>query len=343
MKRILNTLYVTTPKTCLKKQGETIVAFLNRQKILQLPFIQISSIVCFGNIFVTPALLGACAKAGISITYLTSYGRFLARVQGGTQGNVLLRKEQYRISDDKFRSALIAKNIVVGKIFNARVTLGRALRDHAEKVDIQRLERAVQTLDILMTRAKNEKDLDVLRGLEGNASKEYFGVLDELIVTQKSDFFCKERNKRPPKDRFNALLSFLYTLLYHDMRAALEGVGLDPSVGFLHRDRPGRFSLALDLMEEFRSVVADRVALSLINLKQVTGKDFRILENGAVMMNEKARKEVLIFYQKRKQESIWHPFLEEQMHIGLLFHVQALLLARYLRGDIDGYPPFLWR
>ncbi len=343
MKRLLNTLFVTTQKTYMRKQGETLVVQQGKDILLQLPLINLSSIVCFGNIRISPFLLGNCPKYGISVSFLSQYGKFLARVQGPVSGNVLLRRAQYRMTDDSKICADIIRNIVIGKISNCRTVLQRAQRDHAGKIDEAKVNSAVESLERAMNKAMEAKEADVLRGIEGDAAREYFGVFNELVVTQKNDFTFNERSRRPPLDRVNALLSFVYTLLYHDMRSVLESTGLDPAVGFLHRDRPGRLSLALDLMEEFRPYFADRLVLSLINLKQIEPRQFRILENGAVLMNDAARKTVLAAYQKRKQDSIRHPFVDNDMHIGLLFHTQALLLARYIRGDIDGYPPFIWR
>lgn len=343
MKRFLNTLFVTTPNSYLNKEGETVVVNVDKEKVARIPVINLQGIVCFGNILISPFLMGFCAQRGVTITHLTENGRFLARVQGPVTGNVLLRKEQYRMSDDLGRSAVVAKTIVLGKLANSRTVLQRALRDHPDKIDTGSVGRVVAELGNAIERVQRESDLEVIRGIEGDTAKQYFGVFDELITAQKDDFTFHERNRRPPLDRVNALLSFIYTLLYHDIRSAIESCGLDPAVGFLHRDRPGRMSLALDLMEEFRSFFADRLVLSLINLKQVQGKEFAIAENGAVLMNDDARKKVLAAYQTRKQDAVYHPFVGKNMHIGILFQVQALLMARLIRGDIDGYPPFFWR
>ena len=255
----------------------------------------------------------------------------------------MLRREQYRRADDPAFSSEMAKNILIGKIANSRTVLQRALRDHSDKLDIDKVQHASKRLTGSLKSLNPEQSLDVLRGLEGDAAHTYFKVFDHLITAQKEDFFFQERNRRPPLDNVNCLLSFLYTLVVHDIRSALETVGLDPAVGFLHRDRPGRPGLALDLMEEFRPFLADRLALSLINLRQVQKKGFKQADSGAVLMNDETRKTVLVAYQKRKQEEIIHPFLGEKVTVGLLFHTQALLLARYLRGDLDGYPPFIWK
>jgi CRISPR-associated protein Cas1 len=343
MKRFLNTLFVTTPNSYLNKEGETVVVNVDKEKVARIPVINLQGIVCFGNILISPFLMGFCAQRGVTITHLTENGRFLARVQGPVTGNVLLRKDQYRMSDDLGRSAVVAKTIVLGKLANSRTVLQRALRDHPDKIDTGSVGRVVAELGNAIERVQRESDLEAIRGIEGDTARQYFGVFDELITAQKDDFTFHERNRRPPLDRVNALLSFIYTLLYHDIRSAIESCGLDPAVGFLHRDRPGRMSLALDLMEEFRSFFADRLVLSLINLKQVQGKEFAIAENGAVLMNDDARKKVLAAYQTRKQDAVYHPFVGKNMHIGILFQVQALLMARLIRGDIDGYPPFFWR
>jgi CRISPR-associated protein Cas1 len=286
--------------------------------------------------------MGFCAERDVSISFLTENGRFLARVLGPVSGNVLLRREQYRRADDPIFSALMSKGFVTGKIANCRTVLQRVVRDHSDKVDCQVIADAVSRLTTSLRRLQGELDLDTIRGVEGDAAHVYFDVFDHLVIRNKEDFFFHQRNRRPPLDRMNCLLSFLYTLVMHDVRSALECTGLDPAVGFLHRDRPGRPGLALDLMEEFRPM-ADRLALSLINLGQLQGKDFTISEAGGVRMTDKARKTLLVSYQKRKQDIMQHPFLEKKMPLGLLFHTQALLMARFLRGDIDGYPPMIWR
>jgi CRISPR-associated protein Cas1 len=287
--------------------------------------------------------MGFCAENNVAISFLTEHGRFLARVQGPVSGNVLLRREQYRKADDLKFSSEMTKFILTGKITNCRTVLQRALRDHASKIDEQEVRSVVMRLSHLLGSLDQEQSLDVLRGIEGDAAHIYFSVFDHLIVAQKENFRFDERNRRPPLDNVNCLLSFIYTLLMHDVRSALESVGLDPAVGFLHRDRPGRPGLALDLMEEFRPYIADRLTLSLINLQQVQDKAFNKMDSGAVVMNDDARKKVLVAYQERKQEELLHPFLDEKVMIGMLFHIQALLMARYVRGDMDGYPPFIWK
>jgi CRISP-associated protein Cas1 len=343
MKKHLNTLFVTSQGAYLAKEGETVAVKVNQEVRLRVPIHTIGGIVCFGNVSCSPFLMGFCGENGVGISFLTEYGRFLARVQGPVSGNVLLRREQYRRADDLKYSAQMAKAFVIGKIANCRTVLQRVLRDHAQKLDEDALRRSVDDLSRSLQSLELNQSLDAVRGLEGDAAHTYFSVFDHLIVAQKENFTFQERNRRPPLDNVNCLLSFLYTLLMHDCRSALESVGLDPAVGFLHRDRPGRPSLALDIMEEFRPFLADRLALSLINLRQVQNKGFNKTEAGSVMMNDETRKTLLVAYQERKQEEIQHPFLDEKVTIGLLFHVQALLLARCLRGDLDGYPPFIWK
>ena len=343
MKKHLNTLFVTTQGAYLAKEGETIVVKVEKEIRLRLPVHTIGGIVSFGNVSCSPYLMGFCAENGVGISFLTERGRFLARVQGPVSGNVLLRREQYRRADDPKATAGIARAVLTGKIANSRTVLQRALRDHGDKVAADQLGLAVKRLTNYLDMLDQDLPLDALRGCEGDAAHIYFSVFDHLIVAQKEAFFFHERNRRPPLDNVNALLSFIYTLLVHDIRSALEAVGLDPAVGFLHRDRPGRPGLALDLMEEFRPFLADRLTLSLINLRQVQARGFEKSDSGAVLMTDATRKTVLVAYQERKQEEILHPFIDEKVTIGTLFHIQALLMARYLRGDLDGYPPFIWK
>lgn len=343
MKKHLNTLFVTTQGAYLAKEGETVVVKVEGEVKLTIPVHTLGGIVCFGQVSCSPYLMGFCGENGVAISFLTENGGFLAKVQGPVSGNVLLRREQYRRADDPKISAVIACAVVTGKIANCRTVLQRALRDHSEKIEADAISQASSRLANAMRRLQGELSLDILRGIEGESANAYFAVFDHLITAQKDDFVFSERNRRPPLDKVNCLLSFLYTLLMHDVRSALETVGLDPAVGFLHRDRPGRYGLALDLMEEFRPFIADRLTLSLINLCQVQAKGFQKKESGAVWMDDDTRKTVLVAYQKRKQEEILHPFLNEKVTIGLLFHTQALLMARYLRGDMDNYPPFIWK
>lgn len=338
MKKMLNTLYVSTQGMYLNREGETIVISLERETKLRLPIHTLSGIVCFGNVMCSPFLLGLCAERNVHICFLTEYGRFLARVSGPVSGNVLLRREQMRRTDNPKAVCDLARNFIFGKIANSRTVLQRAVRDHG---NTPALEDAIGALASVIRRLQQAEDIDVLRGLEGEAASHYFSAFDDMVVTQKDGFSLKTRTRRPPLDPLNALLSFLYTLLTHDCASALEGVGLDPQVGFLHALRPGRASLALDLVEEFRSVLADRVALSLVNMSQIKASDFKTSESGAVIMSDDTRKAVLQAWQKKKQEVLQHPFLNEKVEVGLLPHVQALLLARHLRGDLDAYPPFL--
>jgi CRISPR-associated protein Cas1 len=341
VKQLLNTLYVTTQGTYLAKDGEAVAVRFEQETRLHVPLQNLNSIVCFGQVQVSPFLMALCAERGVSLAFLTEHGRFLARVQGPVSGNVLLRREQYRQADNGPRAALIVRSIVAAKIANSRSFLLRALRERGEDSGAGELREAERRLAHLLGQLRDEgTPIDTLRGIEGNAARVYFEVFDHLLIQQKEDFCFHSRSRRPPLDNMNALLSFLYTLLRHDVAASLEVVGLDPAVGFLHCDRPGRPSLALDLMEEMRPVIADRLAVSLVNLRQLKGTDFSRMESGAVTMTETGRKTVLVAYQKRKQEEILHPFLGERMSVGLLFHAQALLLARHLRGDLDAYPPF---
>lgn len=343
MKHLLNTLYVTAQGAYLCREGETVRVEVERETRLRLPVHTLGGIVCFGQVMCSPPLLELCMEQNVAVSFLSEHGRFWARVTGPAHGNVLLRREQYRRADDEGRSAEIAQVIVLAKVANCRTVLLRALRDRPDSPGAAALQRTTDSLQRLLDDLAQPLALEVVRGKEGEAAQHYFGVFDHLITAQKDGFFFRERSRRPPLDNLNALLSFLYTLLVHDVESALETVGLDPQVGFLHRDRPGRPSLALDLMEELRPVLADRLALSLVNRQQVKAEGFRTTETGAVVMDDATRKEVLVAYQKRKQEELQHPFLNEAVALGLLPYVQAQLLSRFLRGDCDGYPPFLWK
>lgn len=343
MRHLLNTLYVTTQGAYLARDGETVAVRVERETRLRVPLHTLGSIVCFGQVSCSPPLMQLCAERGVKISFLSENGRFWARVEGPVSGNVLLRRQQYRWADDLEQSAGIARTVVIAKVANQRTVLQRALRDHPETEGGREIKTATDDLGRILINLQEPHSLDCVRGMEGDAARHYFAVFDHLIVAQKEDFSFRERSRRPPLDNMNALLSFLYTLLVHDVRSALETVGLDPAVGFLHRDRPGRPSLALDLMEELRPVLADRLALSLVNRQQVKGKGFKTTETGAVMMDDETRKEVLIAYQKRKQEELQHPFIDEKVAMGLLPYVQALLLSRHLRDDLDGYPPYFWK
>jgi CRISPR-associated protein Cas1 len=342
MKKHLNTLFVTTQGAYLAKEGETVVVKVEGKAKLRLPIHTLDSIVCFGNVGASPFLLGFCGEQGVTFSFLTEYGRFLARVQGRVSGNVLLRRQQYRFADDPDFSARLATSFVVGKIANSRHLLKRIIRDHGDRVDVAGLEAAIDRLNNSLERLRADLDLDTVRGIEGDAAHVYFQVFAELILTSKQQFPFVARSRRPPMDRVNCLLSFIYTMLMNDIRSGLESVGLDPAVGFLHRDRPGRMGLALDMMEEFRPW-ADRIVLALINLGQVKEKGFTFSEGGGVRMDDATRKTVLTVYQKKKQDVLLHPFIDEKMPAGLLFHTQALLLSRFFREDLDGYPPMIWR
>ena len=342
MKKLANVLYVTFPEAYLSLDGENVVVKREETVSMRLPLHNLENIVCFSYLGVSPALMGACAERNVGLCFLTPNGRFLARVSGKVQGNVLLRKKQYDVSEKDGESVPIAASFLLGKVANCRKVIERALRDHAMLVDIQALGQASAALKGILGVIPDCKSIGELMAFEGSAAKIYFSVFDQLILQQREDFVFKERSRRPPLDNMNSLLSFLYTLLTNDVASALEAVGLDPYVGFLHQDRPGRPSLALDLMEELRPVFADRLALSLVNRKQVSGKGFTQKESGGILMDDETRKAVLTAWQERKKEEIVHPYLKERVPFGLIPHVQAMLLTRHLRGDLDAYPPFFW-
>lgn len=344
LKHHLNTLFVQTDGAYLAKDGQCISVRIDGTERLRVPVHTLGGVVCLGRINASTALLALCTESGVAISFCSGSGRLLARVTGFTPGNVLLRRDQYRAADDLGQSLEIARPTIAAKIANSRTTLMRATRDHGDAEG--RLRRTGARLAEAARQAMRAGHLDELRGLEGDAASSYFGVLDELItldIAARVPFRMTSRSRRPPLDRFNALLSFLYAMLAHDARSACEAAGLDPAVGFLHRDRPGRPSLALDLMEELRSLLCDRLALSLINRRQVKAEDFEVCENGAVRMSDAVRKSVVVAYQRRKQEELTHPFLEERTTVGLIVHLQARLLSRRLRGELDAYPAFIWR
>ena len=343
MKKHLNTLFVLTQGAYLKKEGQAIVARIEKSDRLRLPMINIAAIVCFGRVSCSPYLLGACAQRGIAISFMTEHGRFLAAVNGFTPGNVLLRREQYRRADSPEATATIARACIVGKLANYRTVLRRANRDQQKSESTDRIERMANRIDLKLKTLQSGLGLDQLRGAEGDATADYFAVFNELITSQKERFSFTSRSRRPPLDPVNAMLSFLYSMLTNDMRSACESVGLDAAVGFLHRDRPGRPGLALDLMEELRPVLVDRVVLSVINRQQVNVAGFIKEPGGGIRMDDATRKELVGAYQKRKSEEITHPFLQEKMTLGLVPLIQARLLARFLRGDSDAYPPFNWK
>ena len=343
MKPLLNTLFVTSEDLYLTLDGENVVANRGKEMVARYPLHTLQNIVSFSYAGASPALMGACAKRDVGLAFCSPRGRFLARVGGESRGNVLLRRAQYRAADDPPQSCRIARSMIFGKLHNARWSIERTKRDHGLRVDCGRLDAASRRIQGLLEPVLEETDLDSLRGLEGIGAAAYFEVLDEMILSGKEDFFFHERSRRPPLDRVNALLSFAYSLLAHDCASALEAVGLDSYVGFLHRDRPGRTSLALDLMEELRPCLADRFVLTLINNRVVKASDFLSAENGAVLLTDDGRKAFLQSWQERKREQLTHPYLEEKLPWGMVPYAQALLLARYLRGDLDGYPPFLWK
>lgn len=343
MRKLLNTLYVTSQDNYLSLDGENVVILDKEQEVGRLPLHNLEAIVSFGYRGASPALMGGCASRNISLCFLTPHGKFLARVTGKVKGNVVLRKKQYEVSDNPVMSIGIARNCILGKVYNSRWVLERAIRDHGVSVDLEMLKKASVYLKNSLSNIETCMDMAQLRGYEGEAASVYFGSFDQLILQQKKEFVFSGRNKRPPMDNVNAMLSFVYTLLTNMIASALETVGLDPYVGFMHTDRPGRVSLALDLIEELRPVLADRFVLTLINKKMITGKDFTRKEDGAVIMKEKARKDMLVEWQNKKKEVITHPYLGEKVEWGMIPFVQAMLLARYLRGDIDEYPPFFWK
>lgn len=343
MRKLLNTLYVTSPNTYLSLDGENIVILKDEKELSRIPLHNLEGIVAFGYTGASPALMGACAKRNIALSFMKQSGKFLMRVVGEVRGNVTLRKTQYRLSENMVESNMIARSFITGKIYNARWVVERATRDYAARLDVDKLKRVCKTLVNALRLVQNSQNLEQLRGFEGEAAAQYFSVFDDLILQQKEHFYFRSRNKRPPLDNVNAMLSFVYTLLAHDVAAALETVGLDPYVGFLHRDRPGRVSLALDMMEELRSVYADRFVISLINKREINADGFTQKENGAVIMDDDTRKDILKAWQSKKQEIITHPFLQEKLEWGLVPYAQAMLLARFIRGDLDGYPTFMWK
>ncbi|VAX04522.1 CRISPR-associated protein Cas1 [hydrothermal vent metagenome] len=336
MKKLLNTLYITRQKSYLHKERETIVVKLAKEKLGQFPALAVSNILCFGQVTVSPFLMGYCGENNIGLSFYTEYGKFLARVQGKQTGNVLLRRTQYRWADDELKSVSIARLMVAAKITNSRSVLMREVRNHGSNVSI---EKVVKHLAASLRRVRHAATVPEIIGIEGDAASGYFGVFNELL--KGNGFKFSGRVRRPPTDPVNALLSFAYTLITHECASALQGVGLDPYVGFLHQDRPGRVSLAVDLLEEFRAPWADRFVLTLINRQQVKLNDFVTEASGAVRLSDDARKALLTAWQERKQVEILHPYLNEKVPLGLLPHCQAMLLARHLRGDMEHYPPYL--
>jgi CRISPR-associated protein Cas1 len=343
MRKLLNILYVTTPESYLTKDGENVVVKVNDSETFRIPVHNIEGIVCFGYMGASPGLMGMCAENNVGLSFVSPSGRFIGRIQGKVSGNVLLRRKQYRLADSEDSSLSFARVFIMGKIANCRTILQRVIRDHGSTVNVSEVEGAIAILNHNLKSIFRVKTLDELRGYEGDAALAYFTVFDHLILSQKEDFYFHGRSRRPPRDNVNAMLSFIYTILMHDIQSALETVGLDPFVGFLHCDRPGRPSLALDLMEEFRPFLADRLVLSLINRKQVNSRGFLRGDSGDIVMKDETRKELITAWHKRKQEKIMHSWLQEEIPIGLLPYAQALLFARYLRGDLDNYPVFIMK
>lgn len=343
MRKLMNTLYVTSEDSYLSLDGENVVILGTEGEIARLPLHNLEGIVSFGYRGTSPALMGACVERNISLCYLNPQGKFLARISGKVRGNVILREQQYKSAFDENVGLEIAKNCIIGKIYNCRWVLERAIRDHSMQINIEKVKNASEKLKKSQHLVSESQSKDQLRGFEGEAAKIYFSVFDEMILQQKNDFLFQGRNKRPPLDNVNALMSFVYTLLTNIVTSALETVGLDPYVGYLHTERPGRVSLSLDLVEELRPIFADRFVLTLINKRMVGKKDFRRKENGAVLLSDNARKTILTEWQKKKKETLTHPFLKEKVEWGIVPYVQAMLLARYLRGNLDGYPPFFWK
>lgn len=343
MRHLLNTLFVTSENAYLSLDGENVVVNRDKTELGRFPLHNLSGIICFSYAGASPALMGACAKRDVALSFCTPRGRFLARTTGITNGNVLLRRAQYRVADDAAQSCQIAKYMILGKLYNSRWSIERTKRDHKLRIDENKFQNASNIIKNLLPQVLEEISLDSLRGLEGVGAAAYFDVFDDMILREKDSFYFNGRNRRPPLDNVNAMLSFAYSLLTNDCAAALESVGLDSYVGFMHRDRPGRTSLALDLMEELRPCFADRFVLTLVNNKVMQPGDFEKSESGAVKITDTARRKFLKSWQERKQETITHPYLGEKMPWGLVPYMQALLLARYLRGDLDAYPPFLWK
>jgi len=343
MKKLLNSLYITTPNSYLSLDGENLVVLLEDNEKFRLPFVNIENIICFGYMGASPALMGKCADNNISINFLKPNGEYMARIVGKTKGNVLLRKKQYTLSENEEFCLNISKNIIAAKLCNSRMTLERTIRDNLDKIDTSNLKTTSNYIADNIDRIYEFNDFDQLRGFEGIIARNYFSVFSDMVLAQKKDFCMIERSKRPPLDFLNCMLSYLYTILSFEVRSALETVGLDPYVGFMHTLRPGRPSLALDLMEELRAYMVDRVVLTMINLNHITKKDFHKKEGGGVLMTDDGRKKILKCWQDRKKEIIMHPYIKEKIEIGLIPYVQAQLLGKYLREELPEYCPFLMR
>lgn len=343
MKHLLNTLYVTSNDAYLSLKNDNVVVQQGDITLGKIPLRSLESIMSFSYKGASPALMGKCAEFGVGLSFFSPYGRYYCSILGEKNRNVLLRREQFRFADDEDAALPFAQSFIVGKIYNCRWVLERTKRDHALRVNSERIAEQSEKLRQALLNARDCRSIDELRGIEGLAAKDYFFTFDDLILRNKDDFFFQQRSHRPPLDRVNALMSFVYSILTSDCIAALQGVGLDPYVGFMHTDRPGRASLALDLVEEFRPTIADRFVLTLINTGTIKPSQFEIRENSGVFLSEDGRKTVLAAWQKRKQETLTHPFFNEKMPWGLVPHAQALLLNRAIRGDLDAYPPFMWK
>lgn len=341
MRNLLNTLYVTNPNAYVSRDGENVVIKVDNEEVMRRPIHILEGIVCFNYVGISPSLMSLCVENNVGVSFLNEYGRFMARVTGKVRGNVLLRRAQYRYADDKEKSIEISKNFIIGKIVNCKNVISRAIRDHSDTLNENIMRNTVDKLSSSIENVKKAEDGDELRGIEGEAARTYFSRFNSLILQQKEEFFYIDRSRRPPMDNLNAMLSYSYTLLTYEMENALETVGLDPYVGFFHTDRPGRVSLALDMIEELRPYMAERFVISLINKKQISHKGFITKESGGIIMDKDTKNVFLTAWQKRKQEEITHPFLNEKIELGLLPYVQAMLMARFIRGDLESYPPFL--
>lgn len=343
MKILLNTLYVTLEDAYATLDGENIVIKQKDTTVARFPLHILEAVYLYSYAGASPSLMGKCADMGIDLVFCSPAGRFLARTTGMSRGNVLLRRKQYRAADSREESCQIARNFIFGKVKNSRKVIDRAIRDHSLKLDTEKLSKVSDYLKDQLNVILETNDLDALRGIEGVCASQYFSVFDDLILCSKETFYFHGRNRRPPLDNVNALLSYAYTMLASSCASALETVGLDSYVGFMHRDRPGRTSMAQDLMEELRPCIADRFVLTLINNRIIDENDFQHHEDGAVLLTDDGRKKMQKEWQAKKKEKVTHPFLKEKLEWGLIPYIQAMLLARYLRSDLDGYPPFLWR
>lgn len=343
MRRLRNTVYITQEDYFLNREGETIVIQKDREKVLQVPIHNIEGIVFLTPATVTPQVLELCSSSKVHVSFISHNAEFLVRIQNPVSGNIALRKDQFKLAADSIESLRLAKYFCAGKIFNSRIVLLRLVRDHGDDINKESVNKVIAELGKSARRVLYCVTMSELLGVEGDAAKLYFSVFNELILRKEEGFIFQGRSRRPPLDEVNALLSFFYVMLVHEVESALETVGLDAQMGFYHQSRSGRSSLALDMMEELRAYMVDRFVISIINNKQVCKSDFHVKENGAVLIRDEARSKILQQWQKRKNDIIEHPFLKEKIEVGLIPYAQALLLARFMRGDIDDYPPFLMR